>query len=492
MLEQLLNEIEYGDSAVVHNLRKMPDNESTLECAKYIQNNISNRSIFTVSEALSETSEKHPEFVDRVLSVIKKYDDMHSLKGIANAIIRNSFDREALGTVLDFYELVERNDVEGDVTEVIGGLSGIIIDTAKTKKVEKVKKIVEFFTDNLDKSYKLIAPGLLISEILKNEENTEEMWDLLTENIEVNGLDAMIDAARDCYRITKDQKAIKEVFDLRDLYGDPVLIVYDAIRRFANKSKDVMKLVDFFKTKRTPAIAKTINALATKTDYNTVHCGMNWLEKYDGIPLNRTKLVTKIAGSYDGDVVRDVISVMVKYENHSALSKICSAISKVAETKKIVEVPGLKCIIKDVCKIFHMYYLNSPGAVARHIQEKEEVYTGNLLFQRVYNDIRRDPSIISQALSRDYSLINLIDMPRLPYSELDTVAKSIDFVMQIHADRSKDDKDKIKRDFIMELNRAVAQVDGYKNQIRNIRRYCNEVKRLMIDNASDLMVVTNV
>lgn len=118
----------------------------------------------------------------------------------------------------------------------------------------------------------------------------------------------------------------------------------------------------------------------------------------------------------------------------------------------------------------------------------------------VHSAIKRskDPrAMFERILNNRYSMIRheITDrdvLMEVTYDDLDYVCCSVRLIDEVHQDRERMDMTKILRGFFDEMNRAIKQGSNGKEKIGYMKRYCIEVRKQMEDNASELMVVTDV
>lgn len=130
----------------------------------------------------------------------------------------------------------------------------------------------------------------------------------------------------------------------------------------------------------------------------------------------------------------------------------------------------------------------------RYTSSNEKLDFKELLTDVAYEKVRKaaNPNVeINNLLLKNYSRERAkIEDPiasKLSYSDLDLINDTLEFVHNIH-DRRIEKWGEIETGFDVELNRAIAQGKNDKMKIMYLRRYCNEVKNRVKDEASELML----
>lgn len=129
--------------------------------------------------------------------------------------------------------------------------------------------------------------------------------------------------------------------------------------------------------------------------------------------------------------------------------------------------------------------------VISEIKDVDKIDYTEILSDKAYRAISKNPKLIKEILYGNYSSYTMHIRLNCGYKELKLVKKTHNLVLDIHEGRTYPDRQKIEENFFDELNRALSQADDYKGKVRNLRRYCHEVRQLMKDNADELMVITN-
>lgn len=112
-----------------------------------------------------------------------------------------------------------------------------------------------------------------------------------------------------------------------------------------------------------------------------------------------------------------------------------------------------------------------------------------LLREETMNKIRENPNFLYK-LSANYSDIrSRVDLD-LSHKEIDLIVNAYKLVETIHSSRQDKDKEKIKDEFYVELNRAISQSDNVKQKMRLLKQYCKEVTEQIKNNAEELMYET--
>lgn len=125
----------------------------------------------------------------------------------------------------------------------------------------------------------------------------------------------------------------------------------------------------------------------------------------------------------------------------------------------------------------------------------EEHHYLELIKDKAYKEISisgNPKKAIETILARDYASIQKEISVELSYRDLDLVKGVLDFIKEVHKERSDKAHKKIYDGFYRELNRAISQSKSYDKQVQNVRTYCREVQIKMKENIEDLMVITNV
>lgn len=119
-----------------------------------------------------------------------------------------------------------------------------------------------------------------------------------------------------------------------------------------------------------------------------------------------------------------------------------------------------------------------------------------LLSDFAYNQIKKSKKpagLVERILHQNYSLIRKrVKIENLSYDEMDKVANTYRFVLEIHKKRPEELKKFVRKGFYVELNRSISQVDSRDEKINIMKTYCREVVHKMKEYASELMVVRNV
>lgn len=111
------------------------------------------------------------------------------------------------------------------------------------------------------------------------------------------------------------------------------------------------------------------------------------------------------------------------------------------------------------------------------------------LTDRAYNAIKKDRDVINRILDNNYEIISHGINIEFDYKDLDVVDRTWQMVLKVHSEREKSQWTRMRLIFVQELNRAVSQVDSYKDKKIMLRRYCNEVKQRIQENVDELMYV---
>lgn len=81
-------------------------------------------------------------------------------------------------------------------------------------------------------------------------------------------------------------------------------------------------------------------------------------------------------------------------------------------------------------------------------------------------------------------------LKEITFKELKVIEPSYNLIINIHKDRSKY-HEKLISSFYEEMNRAISQGNDYKSKIKRLNEYCNQVKRQLMNNSEELMVVVD-
>lgn len=117
-----------------------------------------------------------------------------------------------------------------------------------------------------------------------------------------------------------------------------------------------------------------------------------------------------------------------------------------------------------------------------------------LLTDRAYNGIKKDPQFVHQIARRKYWTIgNKLGefSSKLTYKDLDVGMDTYFLVKYVHENKGEDSLFKILNGYIDEMKRAVNQGTDFESKKKMYFEYCREVKNQIKERADELMVVTN-
>lgn len=206
---------------------------------------------------------------------------------------------------------------------------------------------------------------------------------------------------------------------------------------------------------------------------------LDWFHKevVDEMAINFS-MILKYA---DGEVLMEAVEMYKKYAD-----KDIGEVKKVVNHYLLDNAPRDK--IAKVVKILDKYNDNQHEIVVEKLWNIGG-YLDELLSDEAYNAIKKNPSVIHRL--EDYIANRLMVDIKVSYDELELITNTYNLMAEIHKERSYGYFNQIREGFFKELNRAINQETNYNKQIKNLRIYCREVQGKLLDNASDLMVVTD-
>lgn len=254
-----------------------------------------------------------------------------------------------------------------------------------------------------------------------------------------------------------DKEYTLKLYKLLNKEKDEVLDISDIIRR-KNKEKEI---IDYLLTVPKEVVGEATALLGYLVDHKSGKDFVNTLEMLKlyhnksffgvGYVVNRTATL-----SHD-DSYRKIIQIYDRYHDnkHSNITKAIMGLGRDLGYEKL-----------DFDNL------------------------DQLLSARAYNEIKKTKNptnLIKKIISKYYGEAHHIMDPEIGFSDLDLVRETLDFVLNVHNNRTVQQRNQIEEGFYDELQRAMDQ--GDKSYM--LRQYCIEVKNRIKENVGDLMVVTN-
>lgn len=195
--------------------------------------------------------------------------------------------------------------------------------------------------------------------------------------------------------------------------------------------------------------------------------------------------ILRVLGHFSGE--KEYLRVIELFENVQYDAKVV-AVALTASKKPEVMI--------EICE----RYKDHRQIICNSILQKEEVCNmEDLLDSEVYHSIigsKQPDKIIEKILCEEYYTVKSRIKDRevvanISYAEIDKIIETTDFIERIHSQRGPRSMENIRSGFYTEMNRAISQGRNYNQKLGMIHVYCSEVKQRIMDNASELMVVTN-
>lgn len=211
------------------------------------------------------------------------------------------------------------------------------------------------------------------------------------------------------------------------------------------------------------------------------------LNLYDGRTEN-VYVVNSVLNLNEESQLSKVIDLFIQFADHELSYSVATWMQYVA--KEFTE--GIELISDILMK----YQDNHCGDMIDFFVNYElKLDVSELLSNRAYKAIKNGASIVdivksdhcrtAQTFKDEYCKSNC------SYSDLDLIKETFDLVEEVNKFRPREYKATITNGFYDELHRAITQTDNPKQKLRNIRIYCNEVKKQMMNRYQELLVVHN-
>lgn len=258
----------------------------------------------------------------------------------------------------------------------------------------------------------------------------------------------------------------------------------DSVYEFANS---VMQNCTFSNN-----LDKIINNMEKFCSSDVIGCVKSYEGKLEkGVVGNSLgKILFDLEGPYE-DIQKHVMKVLCKYASKKNPNEALLPLYSISGHGAMV--------MERVANVLDKYYDNHSDVVAEVLKEVDkDFYIGEFMSTRAYNELKnsRDPKkTVEQIMENPYGdVIKWIKdsdvFDKIGYNDLKKIKSTVDFVMQVHSARANSQLNIIEYGFYEQLNRAVEQNSDYKDKIRSVRQYCNEVRDRVEDEAPELMVMT--
>lgn len=157
---------------------------------------------------------------------------------------------------------------------------------------------------------------------------------------------------------------------------------------------------------------------------------------------------------------------------------------------------GKEDAVNDLIKVYNKYPQYQEEIASLCLEKDNHLFLKELLLDIAYESIKKDKRYLRKISKTLFAKYRFMVKDRkfgrkIPYEDLDLIAKSYELVQSVHKARNSKDKGRIIEGYEAELNRSINQAEDFDKKLKNIRTYCNEVYKRMREHAGELMVVTN-
>lgn len=216
-------------------------------------------------------------------------------------------------------------------------------------------------------------------------------------------------------------------------------------------------------------------------------------ENYDLYSIDRVYHTISVIAEYGDEItISSFMDTVEKVKEHTHFNQMIDTIINYSHNKRS------KSDIENYVAVVGRYsdYFKEMNKLFETIKETD---FAELLVKRNYQAIVKSDNpiaLIEKLLTSNHSMYRgeILDIEfreEANYEDLDILRKSYKTVMEIHSERKNKQRMDIIAGYYEQLNRAISQGNNLQNKRKYFRRYCAEVSRKIIENASDLMVITD-
>lgn len=289
-------------------------------------------------------------------------------------------------------------------------------------------------------------------------------------------------------------KAASLCIDMYNAYRNPEVINYSQIA--FKKCKDIDLIKSLAGSKESLEIYNKLIFDSFAED-NILFAAMHpdkYSERLEKLRKNLDLCINEsVAGAVSKAVVLDdeVVQFMRRNVNHPNIASISYKLGEMARENLFM---NSDWTIGKYTKAFEKYISNTEVVnwLKRH-RFIPDFYLDELLTDRMYRKLSKDPEYVKHIVIEDYSAIKKGILPsvlkQMKYPDYTLVNDVYRLIMDIHKSRNAKERYTLQSEFFVEMNRAMVQ--NPKDKIRTLRQYCNEVRQKLMERADELMVVSN-